>query len=221
MTIAYSAQTGHRIWMKRYSDSTLPGDSITALVVSPDGSTLYVTGYSGSDQTADDYVTIAYDAATGAKRWKKRFDRGVHNEDIPFGIALSPDGSRVFVTGYSTGGNPSRSDYETLAYDAATGTKLWRQSYDGYGHFTAGEAIAVSPDGRKVFVSGRSDDVTTSDDVTFAYDTATGSVLWSRTDRNAEGLAEAVSPDGSMLFVAGFRYTTTTSDDFETIAYAE
>jgi hypothetical protein len=221
VTIAYSAQTGQRIWTKRYTDSTsFPDDAITALVISRDGSTLYTTGFSDSDTTAGDFITIAYDSATGAKRWKKLFDRGVDGNDAPLGIAVSPDGSKLFVTGYGSGGNPSRADYETLAYDAASGAKLWRQSYDGSGHYNTGEAIAVSPDGKKVFVSGRSDGSTTANDATFAYDAATGSVLWSRINLNTEGLSEAVSPDGSKLFVTGFLYTTT-GDDFETIAYAE
>ena len=42
------------------------------MAVSPDGQTVFVTGYSGSS-TGDDYATVAYNAATGTPRWVKRY----------------------------------------------------------------------------------------------------------------------------------------------------
>lgn len=43
---------------------------------------------------------------------------------------MSPDGSEVFVTGYSIG-NRTSYDYATLAYDASTGDQLWLRRYNG------------------------------------------------------------------------------------------
>ena len=42
-------------------------------------------------------------------------------------MAVSPGGSRVFVTGASGG------DSETVAYSAATGRRLWVSRYNGPG----------------------------------------------------------------------------------------
>ena len=48
---------------------------------------------------------------------------------------VSPDGSKVFVTGYSVG-SASGYDYATVAYDASTGSELWVKRYDGPGTAT-------------------------------------------------------------------------------------
>ena len=44
----------------------------------------------------------------------------VSGNEYPVGIAAGPDGSRVFVTGYTDGGSASI-DWATAGYDAATG----------------------------------------------------------------------------------------------------
>jgi hypothetical protein len=67
-------------------------------------------------------------------------------------LGVSPDGSKVFVTGasHATGGTWD-TDYATLAYDAAKGTKIWLKRYnpgDGGGvHFAT--ALGVTPDGTR------------------------------------------------------------------------
>ena len=63
---------------------------------------------------------------------------------------VSPNGRTVYVTGRSSGTN-LMADYATVAYDAATGARLWVTPSLGVG----GE-VAVSPDGRRVFMIGYS-----------------------------------------------------------------
>ncbi len=60
-TAAYSLGTGARIWARSYDDGGGPSSAATALAISPDGHTLYVTGHSESD-TSVDIATIAYRA---------------------------------------------------------------------------------------------------------------------------------------------------------------
>ena len=71
-------------------------------------------------------------------------------------MRVSPGGTRVFVTGDSQGVG-SGSDYATVAYSAATGTRLWVRRYNGPGN---GEdhasSVRVSPGGTRVFVTGDS-----------------------------------------------------------------
>ena len=54
-------------------------------------------------------------------------------------------------------------DYATIAYDAATGADLWVNRYTAPNSFAY--SIAVSPDGSKVFATGRSK----GDYITVAY----------------------------------------------------
>ena len=84
---------------------------------------------------------------------------------IAYDVAVSPDGSKVIVTGYTTGegrdylGNPTvASDYLTVAYDAATGGEIWAGVYGsvpGGSDSAAGVAVdAAEGSGVRIFVTG-------------------------------------------------------------------
>jgi hypothetical protein len=96
------------------------------------------------------FVTIAYDAATGARAWITRsLASGGGNS-----IAVSPDGSKVFVTG-PTLASGSADEYATIGYDTATGKQLWAAAYHGApGANSTPVALGVSPDSSSVFVTG-------------------------------------------------------------------
>src|SRR5262245_36271582 len=136
-----SAATGAKLWVRRYSEPAGALNVSTAIAVSPDGSTGFVTGWSRvtSSEWAD--ATVAYLTATGRRLWVQRYDEPA-GEPYPAAIAVSPDGSTVFVTG----GN-----YATVAYRAATGGLFWTARYSGG---TNANAVVASPDGSKVFVTG-------------------------------------------------------------------
>ena len=197
------ASPGSRLWVKRYDGPASSVDAANALGVSPDGSTVFVTGESNGSTSAVDYATVAYDAATGAKKWAKRYNGPANSNDWARALALSPDGSAVFVTGDSWAAN-SYPDYATVAYDASTGAKLWSRRYNGpeNGDDYA-RALGVSPDGSMVFVTGSTKKpVGLYDYATVAYDAATGARLWTKRDSaGIDANALGVSPDGSMEFV--------------------
>ena len=84
-------------------------------------------------------------ATPGDRLWLGRY-RG-HNdvEDGGNAMAVSPDGSRVFVTGFSfTSPRTNNIDISTVAFSASTGAVLWAARYSGPGP-TAGRGL-----GRKV-----------------------------------------------------------------------
>jgi WD40 repeat protein len=216
-----SAAPVPRRWVTQYSG----GDNATASSVSPDGSTVFVTGGNGGRRTdGGDYATVAYDTATGAQLWVRRFDGLGHRDDYSNAVDVSPDGSTVFVTGM--GSEESASYVATIAYDAATGSKLWVAWHDGPDSQGEGRALVVSPDGSEVFVTGHGSTAESDIDwITVGYDAATGAELWMDRYDGPGGWRDSVSslgisPDGSTLFVTGSSMWLGSYDQaYVTIAY--
>ena len=129
--VAYDASTGGEVWTKGFGPDGSNGRA-TALEVSPGGSTVFVTGWSYRTAVGGaDYVTIAYDAASGTRLWTRHSPFLIGNgPDHPAMLGVSPDGSTVFLSGTSDAG-PALFDYATVAYEAATGHRLWTARFDG------------------------------------------------------------------------------------------
>src|SRR5438552_2872082 len=124
------ATPGAQLWVSRYNGAANGYDAATATGVSPDGSTVFVTGGSDESEFNSDYATVALSASTGKSLWAQRYDGPAGGDDAATAIAVSPDGSNVFVTGGSEGSTTAE-DYATVAYDATTGTQLWAKRYNG------------------------------------------------------------------------------------------
>jgi DNA-binding beta-propeller fold protein YncE len=149
-------------------------------------------------------LTRATEAQSIHRLWVARYDGPAHRNDIPSEVAVSPDGSTVFVTGDSY--RPGCSNWATVAYDA-NGEELWSARYDGAEHWCDHAAgIAVSDDGARVFVTGEAQENDAGDIITVAYDAVDGSVLWvareNRPDLGAD-TAAGVATRGANVYVAG------------------
>jgi len=161
-------------------------------------------GLTGSPVLADDPT-----GGPGSLIWENSWDRrGISN--IAEDFAMSPDGSRLFLTGWSAPEPVATiTDYTTAAFDASTGDVLWGRSYAGLGGDDEAWALAVSPDGERVYVTGSSVGPDGSTDfATIAYDAATGDQLWlARYNGSATGddTPEAISTssDGARVYVTG------------------
>jgi hypothetical protein len=208
LTVGYDAATGAQLWARRY-DSPAGGEAAGArsIVVSPDGATVFVTGYSLDADGVSSDVTIAYAAATGAQRWLSRYSSGGQGSQA-YSVAVSRTGARVFVTGSSDG--PHGLDYATIAYNAASGARAWLRRYTGPG---SGEdlatSVAVGPAGGTVFVTGASAraDGSGNDYATIAYNATSGAQLWAARyggpADDDDAIAVAVGPWGGRVFVTG------------------
>jgi WD40 repeat protein len=221
VTVAYNATTGKQLWLERYqgTDHHPRGFAgIPSITVSPDGATVYVAGDLAKSGVFNDYLMLAYNAATGALHWAAT--------PVTFAFAaqfnaaaVSPDSKTVYMTGRRDffGGNASKS-YVTVAVNAATGATKWTASTTTPAHVGHSlTSLALSPDGSTVFIAGSSG--------TVAYDAATGHQLWLANYRtasvndNATGLA--VSPDGSTVYVTGTSIANyNTPADYATVAYS-
>jgi hypothetical protein len=244
-TVAYNTTNGTQLWISRYNGPANGADQPfyfgtgKQIAISADGKTIFVIGLSARLSGQNDYVTIAYRASDGAQLWVSRYS--TPNDSIAASVALSGDGRRVYVTGYSALGPAvppappvDNYDFTTIAYDTATGDQIWLARYDGpAGFWDIPYDIAVAnvrqPNGTRheeVFVTGRSNGASSgnndADFATVAYDGLTGSQLWV-TRYNGPGngrdlaYAAAASPDGSLVCVTGESATSTA--DYATVCY--
>ena len=135
-------------------------DTASAIAVSGDGSRVFVTGTSQTSPGDEDFATVAYDATTGDQAWVKRFGDPYEEDETANSIAVTPDGSTVFVGGTGPASSPSWHDFITLAYAAGDGALIGATSYDGRLHQEDRESdMALSPDGSRLFVTGDSDEL--------------------------------------------------------------
>ncbi len=211
-----SAAGGTILWARRYGGPAHRDDVAYAIAASPDGTKVFVTGDSFG-AASQDYATAAFDAETGATLWARRYDGPVNGTDLAVDIAPSPDGSSVFVTGYSEA--KADAGWATIGYDASTGATLWIRRHRG-----GATAVTVSPDGSKVFVVGSPPDAAGYlDYATLAYDAQTGATVWARRYDGPAGLldrASAVFATRDTVFVTGSGYgSDATWGDYGTVAY--
>jgi hypothetical protein len=161
-TVAYATDSGATLWERRYNGPGNGCDAARSLVVSADGSRVFLTGESTASSFEYGYATFALDAATGDRIWLARFDSPLGGDDMATALALSPDGAFVYVTGSTSTSNGF--DYGTVAYDAATGALLGLNLYNGAANGNDEPiAAAVSPDGSELFVTGSSEGPSGSD----------------------------------------------------------
>ena len=234
-TPALRVAPGAQLWAARYNGpagNNSAENFPSSMAVSPGGSRVFVTGYSTGATTGDDYATVAYSAATGRQLWVRRYngpgntDDGLkpdNSTDTASSVAVSPAGSRVFVTGSSDGRRTGSSACATVAYSAATGRQLWVSRYNGPANFCDASSAAVSPAGSTVFVTGASVGARTGWATTVAYSAATGRQLWvSRYNGPANSFprfkAVTVSLNGQMVFVTGSNLDGTAG--YVTVAYS-
>lgn len=223
-TLEAEAPIARELWTATSAGPRPAPDGPFDLGVDPTGTRVVVTGYSNKDPQGEDFMTIAYDASSGAELWSRRYHGNVaYSSDFSVGLAFSPDSATVYVTG-SSRDIENEWDIATVAYDLESGATKWVSRFDGPVHdIDAAAGIAVSSDG-SVYVGGTSWSGTSYDFVTIKYDPL-GHVVWTRfyddpaKSRNA--LRDIrVSKDGSVYVSGGSRKPLQfDTDDVAVVAY--
>jgi DNA-binding beta-propeller fold protein YncE len=200
-TVAYDASSGAKRWTQTYGGPARGADIPAGVVVSTDGARVYVTGTSIGRATLRDYATVAYGAGHGGRLWAAR--NGTDGDDYAAGLAVSPDGARVYVAGTVRGFSGS-ADYRTVALDAVSGARIRGFRFDS-GLADRALAIAVDPDGSRFYVTGLG-----GGDFATVASSADGIVpLWVARYGNP-GLTDAAS---AVAAAAGRVYVTGRSDN--------
>ncbi|RCK75844.1 MAG: Cell surface protein [Ignavibacteriae bacterium] len=174
-TIKYDPN-GTQVWVNHYNNSLVNKNDIGyAIAFDKSGNYVYVTGVSRF--TSDDYITICYNASTGAIVWASNYNGPGNKTDIAYAIAVDPSGD-VAVTGISVG-NGTNFDYATIKYKGGIGggTPLWVERYDFISKKDFAFAISIDNSGN-VYVTGTSQSQTKFDYATIKYASSGGPPLW-------------------------------------------
>ena len=71
-------------------------------------------------------------APSGSRLWIAQYNGPPGTDNIAASMAVSPDGTRVFVTGYSARARTGPGgEFATIGYKTATGARLWARRYHG------------------------------------------------------------------------------------------
>jgi len=231
-TIAYDALTGDELWIACFESCLGYEDFATQLAFSPDNSKVILAGTHQRPVTGYDFATIVLDSQTGDQLWVRHYDSGLHDPDAPLqvpifigtdptfdsarAIAVDPFGVAVYVTGVSRG-HYGLVDYATVVYELQSGNEKGVARFDGglQGNDMA-HAIAVSPDGLQVFVTGESQTLDVGREaVTIAYDARLRDEQWvarHNTSESDSGIPDGrddvarligVSNDGTTVLIGG------------------
>jgi 6-phosphogluconolactonase (cycloisomerase 2 family) len=177
-------------------------DNARAVAVSPDGDHVYVTG-------ADDDAVAVFerDKITGALTFAgtiKDADPGVDGLDGAWGVAISPDGGYLYVTGYN------ESAVAVLHRDVASGALTFvtvlKDGVGGVDGLYGAQAVAISPDGGLVYVAAEAEDAL----AIFSRNKASGALTLAGVKRDGVGGVDgldivqgvAISPDGHHIYTA-------------------
>ena len=182
---------GKPLWERQYEGVDAHGALGFVVLLSPDGSSVFVGGgLNRADGLRRNFTTSAYRSANGVLLW--RAHDTITDPESDFGnngvtgLAVSPDGSKVFATGidfFTDADGLDRAPLLTYAHNATTGRRLWRSAYegsDGEGfHWPSRlDTMGVTGDGATVVVTGPQGRLGGEGTGTVAFAATTGARRW-------------------------------------------
>ena len=199
-----------------YAQETRP----TGVFFKPDGTKMYIIGYSGDNVNEYDLST-AWDITTAS--YLQNFSVSAQ-DTTPYGLFFKSDGFKMYMLG--SGRNISEYNLST-AWDVSTASYL--QNFSVASQELNPRGFFFKPDGTKMYVVGLSGDDVNEYDLSTAWDITTASYLQNFSVAAQETSPQGVffKPDGTKMYIIGSsgvdvnEYNLSTAWDVSTASYLQ
>jgi len=181
----------------------------SGLFFKPDGTKMYVTGYTGDD--INEYsLSTAWDISTAS--YVQNFS--VATEDsIPMSLFFKPDGAKMYIVGNA--GDDINEYSLSTAWDISTASYVQNFSVSTEETFPAG--VTFKSDGTKMYVVGTDSDNVNQYSLSTAWDISTASfdsITFSVASQEVTPYGITFKSDGTKMYIVGatsdtvFQYST-------------
>jgi DNA-binding beta-propeller fold protein YncE len=169
----------------------------TGIFFKPDGTKMYVIGYSEDDVNEYDLST-AWDVSSAS--YLQNFSVAAQ-EATPTGVFFKPDGTKMYIIG-QTGDDVNEYDLST-AWDITTASYL--QNFSVAAQETNPTGIFFKPDGTKMYILGTTGEDVNEYDLSTAWDITSASYLQNFSVAAQEASPQGIffKPDGTKMYVIG------------------
>ena len=196
-------------------------NSPSGLAFNADGTKMFVLGYQ-NDSVNEYALSTGFDVSTAS--FTDAFS--VSSQDtIPYGLAFSPDGTKMFVVGYS---GQDVNEY-TLSTGFDVSTASFVDSFSVSSQDTQPAGVAFNTDGTKMFVSGITGQDINEYTLSAGFDVSTASFVdsFSVSSQDTSPSSLTFNADGTQMFVCGQtggdinEYALSTGFDVSTASYTQ
>ncbi|MEN9751506.1 MAG: hypothetical protein RLZZ600_553 [Actinomycetota bacterium] len=188
---------------KSLSQSAVFGlnERLAGIAISPDGSTLFITerDYDSFD-SAKDRVFVLSTAHLSIPNIPQTLQAPFRQ---PTGVAVSPDGSKVFVSDNSPESSPGQGDNQVFVFNARTHALMGQFDATSTLTYTSNKFLAVSPDSTQLAVVNASSTSSLSLFSTSSYSLTEEVPFVSAPRTDMQFFSAAFAPNGAtMAFVS-------------------
>lgn len=198
--------TAGLVWESYSAGEGFRAESGSGIALSPDQRTVFVVGTRtillDGFRPITKVLVRAYDARSGQPKWTAIYPEAPESSGTLGSFAVSPDGQSLYVAGQDPNAPTTRAF--VLALDAVTGAQRWLALRNPQDLGAGASGVLVSNSGDRVYAGGFSE----TRGVVWAFDAATGALLWQNIYRPAPGVvlwvtALAHGPDDSRFIAIG------------------
>ena len=211
-TAKYDAATGERLWTDIFPGTGSGNDQAESLAVDSSGN-VYVTGYVLNASGNEDFYTIKYNGATGARIWEKPYDGPGHGNDEAVSVRIDPIDGAVIVAGTSltSAGN---NDFHIIRYSAESGAVIWERNFERHDNDDYISAMEIDASGY-IYVAGNTNNGTNMDILSVIYDYEGNYLDAILFDRGSDDYASSLTVNyQGEAFIAGYSRNASGNADY-------